>query len=256
MNEIYSIKKDTPHVRAIMVSDRIAKYPCEGMPQIYHKEFDLHEFIGEEIAGIRGVNSVHYFPVLFEDMDTVLSMKNDFFRMPFVRVGSFDFKKPGVRYSTGLDLPHYEDFYTFEELLDLCPTEKNRNELFNELLEIYGLDIYSGQTDRPGNIFYEFHPNGEIHMSKLFDYEWSLDEELQDYYVADFHVFRTIASYQKMIRDYPQFEEILRSYLDVDLEKLIQKMARSRRFNLEGFDMDSYKRFDEVSHKRLEKILR
>ena len=55
-------------------------------------------------------------------------------------------------------------------------------------------------------------------MSKLFDYEWSLDEELQDYYVADFHVFRTIASYQKMIRDYPQFEGILRSYLDVDLE--------------------------------------
>ena len=77
MNEIYAIKKDTPHVRAIKVSDRIAKYPCEGMPQIYHKEFDLHEFIGEEIAGIRGVNSVHYFPVLFEDMDTVLSMKND-----------------------------------------------------------------------------------------------------------------------------------------------------------------------------------
>ena len=248
------------------------------MPQIYHKEFDLHEFIGEEIAGIRGVNSVHYFPVLFEDIDTVLSMNNDFFRLPLVRVGSFDFKKPGVRYSTGPDLPHYEDFYTFEELLDLCPTEKNRNELLNELLEIYGLDIYSGQTDRPGNIFYEFHPNGEIHMSKLFDYEWSLDEELKEYYVADFHIFRTIvsyqkmirdyhennilvafntiASYQKMIRDYPQFEGILRSYLDVDLEKLINKMARSRRFDLDGFDMDSYKRFNEVSHKRLEKILR
>ena len=55
MNEIYAIKKDTPHVRAIKVSDRIAKYPCEGMPQIYHKEFDLHEFIGEEIVELEGL---------------------------------------------------------------------------------------------------------------------------------------------------------------------------------------------------------
>ena len=93
-------------------------------------------------------------------------------------------------------------------------------------------------------------------MSKLFDYEWSLDEELQEYYVADFHIFRTIAAYQKMMRDYPQFEGILRSYLDVDLEKLINKMARSRRFDLDGFDIDSYKRFNEVAHNRLEKILR
>lgn len=54
MNEIYAIKKDTPYVRANKINDRIAKYPCEGLPQIYHKEFDLHEFIGEEIAGIRG----------------------------------------------------------------------------------------------------------------------------------------------------------------------------------------------------------
>ena len=93
-------------------------------------------------------------------------------------------------------------------------------------------------------------------MSKLFDYEWSLDEDLKDYYVADFHIFRTIAAYQKLIKDYPQFEIILRSYLDVDLEKVINKMARSRHFDLSEFDMDAYKRFDEVSHKRLEKILR
>lgn len=254
MNEIFAIKKDTPYVRAKKINDRLAEYP--GMPVIYHKEFDLHEFIGEEIAGIRGVNSVHYYPILFDDVENILNIKNEIARTRLIRVGSFDFKKPGVRYSTGPDLPHYEDFYTFEELLDLCPTEKNRLELTNELLEIYGLDIYSGQTDRPSNIFYEFHPNGEIHMSKLFDYEWSLDEDLKEYYVADFHIFRTISAYQKMIRDYPQFEGILRSYLDVDLEKLINKMARSRRFDLTGFDMDSYKRFNEESHKRLEKILK
>lgn len=254
MNEIYVIKKDTPYVRAKKINDWIAGY--SGMPKIYHKEFDLHEFIGEEIAGIRGVNSVHYFPVLFDDIDNILNIDNEIVRTRLVRVGSFDFKKPGIRYSIGYDFIHNEEMCSFEKILDSCPTEKNRLELINELLEIYGLDIYSGQTDRPGNIFYEFHPNGEIHMSKLFDYEWSLDEDLKDSYVADFHIFRNISSYQKMIKDYPQFEGILRSYLDVDLEKIINKMARSRRFDLSGFDMDSYKKFDEVSHKRLEKILR
>ena len=76
MNEIYAIKKDTPHVRANKINERIARYP--GMPQIYHKEFDLHEFIGEEIAGIRGVNSVHYFPILFEDIDTLLDLDQNY----------------------------------------------------------------------------------------------------------------------------------------------------------------------------------
>ena len=36
MNEIFAIKKDTPHVRANKINERIARYP--GMPQIYHKE--------------------------------------------------------------------------------------------------------------------------------------------------------------------------------------------------------------------------
>ena len=36
MNEIFAIKKDTPNVRANKINERIAKYPCEGMPQIYH----------------------------------------------------------------------------------------------------------------------------------------------------------------------------------------------------------------------------
>ena len=115
MNEIYAIKKDTPHVRAIKVNDRIAKYPCEGMPQIYHKEFDLHEFIGEEIAGIRGVNSVHYFPVLFEDIDTVLSMNIDFFRFGDIAQNSARGVPPRaaqkMRKEVGVSPPLYDLYF-------------------------------------------------------------------------------------------------------------------------------------------------
>ena len=254
MEDISVLTINTPYVRAKRKTELIAEYT--GMPSIYHKDFDINEFIGEELAGIRGVNSVHYFPVLFDDIDSLLQIKDYSKKRQNIRVGSFDFKVPGVIYSTGPNLPYYEESCTFDDILYLCRDDKNREELINELLEIYALDIYSGQTDRPNNIFYEFHPNGEIHISKLFDYEWSLDPNLKEYYVADFHIFRTISDYQKFIIKYPQFEIMLRSYLDVNLEEVIKKMARFRKFDLSRVDIDSYKRFDEKSHKKLEKILR
>ena len=100
------------------------------------------------------------------------------------------------------------------------------------------------------------HPNGEIHIGKLFDYEQSFETYLEDYYMTDFHIFRKIEDYQKFILKYPQFEEILCSYLDVDLEEVMRRMAKSRKFDLSRVDMDRYKEFNEITHKRLEKILR
>ena len=254
MHDFNIIKSDTPVVIATKKNEGIATFP--GMPVIYHKDFDINEFIGEELAGIRGVRSVRYFPVLFDSIENSLNNKSYFERWLSIRVGSFDFKKPDVKYVLGSNLPIYDDFGTFDDLLDMCPNDENRNQLTNELLEIYGLDIYSGQMDRPNNIYYEFHPNGEIHMSKMFDYEQSFEELFEDYYVTDLHVFRRIDDYKRFIIKYPQFEEILRSYLDVDLERVIRKMARSRKFDLSKFDMSKYREFDEITHKKLEKILK
>ena len=254
MHDFNIIKSDTPVVIATKKNEGIATFP--GMPVIYHKDFDINEFIGEELAGIRGVRSVRYFPVLFDSIGNSLNIKSYFERCLSIRVGSFDFKKPDVKYVLGSNLPIYDDFGTFDDLLDMCPNDENRNQLTNELLEIYGLDIYSGQMDRPNNIYYEFHPNGEIHMSKMFDYEQSFEELFEDYYVTDLHVFRKIDDYKRFIIKYPQFEEILRSYLDVDLERVIRKMARSRKFDLSKFDMSKYREFDEITHKKLEKILK
>ena len=254
MHDFEVIREDTPVLIAKKRNEGFAD--LAGMPVIYHKDFDLNEFIGEELAGVRGVRSVHYYPVLFDSKENTFKIRNFFDKCMAIRVGSFDFKEPGVKYFTGPNLSIYDDFGTFYDLLEMCPSDKNREELLNELLEVYGLDIYSGQMDRPNNIYYEFHPNGEIHMSKMFDYEQSFDEIFGEHYVADFHIFRTIEDYQKFIIKYPQFEEILRSYLDVDLERVILRMARSRKFDLSRVDMDGYKRYDEIAHKKLEKILR
>lgn len=254
MHDFEVIKHDTPFVFAKKKNEGIATFP--NMPIIYHKDFDINEFIGEELAGIRGVRSVHYFPVLFDSIENSMKISNYFDKCLAIRVGSFDFKEPGVKYVTGPNLPCYEEFGSFDDLLELCCNDENRIELINELLEVYGLDIYSGQMDRPNNIYYEFHPNGEIHMSKMFDYEQSFECDYGEHYVADFHIFRQIADYQKFIIKYPKLEEILRSYLDVDLERIIKRVALSRRFDLSKIDMDKYKRYDEEAHKKLEKILK
>lgn len=55
---------------------------------------------------------------------------------------------------------------------------------------------------------------------------------------------------------YHGLKDKLRSYLDVDLERIIKRVALSRRFDLSKIDMDKYKRYDEEAHKKLEKILK
>lgn len=254
MHDFDVIKSNTPFVLAKKKNDGIATFP--GMPIIYHKDFDINEFIGEELSYIRGVRSVRYFPVLFDSIENSLKITNYFDKCSAIRVGSFDFKKPGVKYITGPNLPCYDDFGTFDDILDMCKDEQNRVVLLDELLEIYGLDIFCGQMDRPNNIYYEFHPNGEIHMSKMFDYEQSFESDFGEHYVADFHIFRTIDDYKKFIDKYPKLGEILSSYLEVDLVRVINKMAQSRKFDLSGIDIERYDRFNEETHKKLEKILR
>ena len=254
MHDFDVLMSNTPYVLATKKNYSIATFP--GMPNIYHKDFDITEFIGEELAKVRGVNSVHYFPVLFDNIENCLNIDEFFDKASVIRVGSYDFKEKGVHYVIGCKLPFYEEFNAFDMLLDMCPSDKNREELLNEILECYGLDIFSGQMDRPANIYYEFHPNGEVHLSKIFDYEFSLDENFCDYYITDFHIFRTIDDYQKFMIFYPKLEEILRSYLDVDLEYVIKKIALSRKLDISGIDLDKYRRFNEITHKKLEKILR
>ena len=85
---------------------------------------------------------------------------------------------------------------TFEDLLKRCPTEENRNALTDEHLEMEALDTYMGQKDRKANIYYEFHPNGEIHFGPLFDYENSMFELLKDdiNYLNDFNEYSILLS--------------------------------------------------------------
>lgn len=255
MYEYSILTKKTPIVCATKRNSSIAEMPF--MPEIYHKEFDVTEFIGESLAGIRNVKSTHYFPLSFAGLRDIEKGKVAF-NNDTIRVGSYDFREANKAYLVEPTLTLGMRDKSFERVLDLCSSSENREEFLKENLEMFGLDIYMGQQDRPLNCYYVYDACGEYHLGPLFDYEESLKLlDADDYeYRNDFVAFNDITDYQEMMVKYPMFEEILRSYLDVDLASTIKLMCLTRNFDVNGLDLDSYKRFDEQSHKRLEKILK
>lgn len=227
-------------------------------PIIYHKVFDVNEFIGEKLAGVRNLRTAHYFPVCFGNVKRCLSSERDYDIYTKYRVGSYDFKKSGVLYKTAFQLPYYYDSKSFEILLDSCKDDNNRIDFLNEYLEMVALDVFMGQMDRGGNLFYEFYPEGEIHLGPIFDYEMSMSDGNYSVmeYTSDFMQFLTVEDYQELMIKYPQFREMLKSYVDVSIVDTIENVFRERSFILDNFNMSPYRTFDEETHKRLEKILK
>ena len=256
MQDYKIVTVNTPVVKATKKNDSIAL--VRGKPLIYHKVFDINEFIGEELSNVRGVNSVHYFPVVFGKLKRCLGADNDSIWDSNFRVGSYDFTKEGIIYKTCDQFPWYFNRNSFDILLEKCKDDENRERFVDSYLELMGLDIFMGQTDRGGNIMYEIHSDGEITLSPLFDYEMSFDDEWFSMcgYVNDFFRCLTIDDYQRLMVKYPKLESIFKSYADVSIEERIRSMAHSRGFILDEVDMEPYERFDVATHKRLEKILK
>ena len=256
MADFNVISFNTPIVRVNPISKTEAFKI--GMPTVYYKEFNLNEFIGEKVASIRNVRTAHYFPVCLENKIKCL-LANDNFKFLNIRVGSCDFKEEGIQYRNIFQFPFYFEKDAFQMLLNFCCDDKNRNDFINENLEMIALDLFMGQIDRGTNILYEFRPDGELHLSPLFDYSMSMFNDI-DYstygYTSDFFRLLRFEDYEKLLIQYPQFEEMLRCYESVSFVPLIEEICSERKFNIKHVDMDHYKRFDESTHKRLEKILR
>ena len=143
MKEFEILTINTPVVKAVMKNQGIAL--VKGMPEIYHKEFDITEFIGEQLAGIRGVRSAHYIPICFGEYKKCLASAKYGFDRGNIRVGSPSFKKDGILYVPSFDVESYYRRRGFRDLVSLCPTEENALSLTNEHFEMEALDTYMGQ---------------------------------------------------------------------------------------------------------------
>lgn len=256
------LKENTPIVSCCKINDSYANlFNSDDQRFIYHKDFDITEFIGEKLASIRNVRSVHYFPGCFGEKLNVFQGSVDI-KKKCIRTCSFDFKNEQSQYfsSTSLSSDIYASNDPFNFLLDNCKDEKNRNDFISESLELAALDIFMEQRDRRNNLIYEKTRNGELHLAPIFDYECSFYEK-DDYvgsyfYECDLGKFCLISDYQILIDKFPELREILSSYLTVDLESEIREMFNERDFSTNNFDFDFYKRCDERNHDRIELILR
>lgn len=251
------LKRSTPVVYAEKIDYYTAHVP--GKPLIHHKCFDFTEFIGEDLASIRNIRSAHYFPVCLGKKGTIFTQSN-------LRVGSYDFFESGNTYKFYQDFDFGDiDFNKqFLRLLEMCPSEKNRDELLDEFLELIALDTYMVQGDRSGNLLYEIHEDGEIHLAPVFDYEVSLDASvfnsnskvLCDNYINDFFYLFDDDDYYDLMNRYPQFRDKLKSYLDVSLCERVRKVVKERRFNPDMVKFTHYELFDNFSHKRIKQLIR
>lgn len=255
MYDFEVLTTNTSIMSCVKVNDIFAE--VSGKRRIFHKDFDITEIIGEKLAGIRGIKSVHYFPGCFGDVSHVL--RSDFSVMrDNIRICSFDFVCENIIYLSPFLLRNIsKDRSHLEYLLSICQDDENRVIFINEVLELMALDIYMDQRDREGNIMYKKENDGKLSLAPIFDYECSFyeDDDETSYYECIFGKFSCIDDYKKLMDKYPQFRNYLSSYLDVDLEKEIREMFNERNFEIRDFDIDFYKRCDERNHKRLEKIL-
>lgn len=226
---------------------------------IYYKDFNINEFLGQQLSKIRNLKTNEYFLMTLKNEYKISKYKNiQCEDISDIKVASYDFKKLENQYYYLKELKLGENKLT--ELLKLCPNEKNKKELINEILELFALDTYMGQTDRYSyNIMFEVNHCGEIHLCPIYDYEYSMN----DLYTQDRCIYPNalctldkIYEYKKLLEKYPQLYTMLNSYLDVNIQKEIIECFNDQKLSYEKVNFKAYSKFTEKRCKVIEKILK
>ena len=228
--------------------------------KVYIKSFNFNEFIGETLCLKRDIDVTHYFlvetiPQRTSHYSTYKDVKKDYYP---IRIGSFDFKKQDMEYLQLEDLG-LEDRTTLDDILDRTNSSKNREELKRELLELLALDTYMGQKDRfTSNILFEQDKQGNLSLSPLYDFSFSLKSDyryLDDIYDNAIQPLKTLEDYQKFINKYPEFRDILKEYMDINLLSVIYDTTSRNGFMVKPELLKPYQETHNGRMKVLKKIV-
>lgn len=251
----------TDRTNIYLVGEDYRKKEKKGLVrQIFRKNFNHAEIIGEELCGIRNLSCPHFF--LMAD-----TRNNDNRYATYkvakkeglsIKLGSYDVKKEGVYYFSLNDISSSEGKTKFEDLLSFAPSAKNREELANELCELFALDLFMGQIDRfSNNLLFSFNiNNGEIHLVSIFDFQYSLKScynSEDNIYDNQVYPFKTIGDFKDFIIFFPSLSEKLKDYLDVDLVGIAEEAYDKRGLFIPD---EKVHYFDEFSQNRKELIKR
>lgn len=229
--------------------------------KIFLKSFNYNEFIGETLCLKRDIDVAHYM-IVGETIQptsyytTYGNIKNKYYP---IKMGSFDFKEEDKEYlcleDLGLDYRNQ-----LNDILDRTNSSKNREELKRELLELLALDTYMGQKDRYStNVLLKQDKQGNLSLSPLYDFSFSLKSDyryLNDIYDNAIQPLRTIEDYYEFIKKYPEFRDILKEYMDINLIETIHETNSRNNFIVRPEHLKPYNDMHSSRMHVLKKIIR
>ena len=250
------LKPDTP---VYLTRDRDFKkgfFYKDETPELFIKNFNHAEFIGEELCGIHDIRCTHYFVVAcgFRDLKRNARVKDLSFDYRY-QIASYDFRKPGKTYKT---LDNYIDSKRecFKYMLERA---NNREQLRIDILKMLAIDLYMGQTDRVAcNTMFEEDSDNNIRLAPLYDFEYSLKDQYLDptmLYYSDLISFRTIDELKDFIRKHPELGDMLSEYLKDDLCECTDRAYRQRGLKVPDSKWQFYEEFDANRKQMIKRII-
>ena len=261
MMDIYECLR--PDTMIYLTRDRSTKkglFYKDEKPELFVKDFNHAEFIGEELCNIRNLRCAHYFVVGCDTYDLKRTIRcGDIDRYFKYGIASYDFKDPKKKYKLLADykLSGNDKFHT---MLSKTDSDRNREELYYDMLELLALDIYMGQTDRTDrNIAFELDKDNNTSLSPLYDFEYSVNPSLigkrtiQGF--SDLIFLNDLKIIKDFIRKHPEFGDILKEYLDIDLCDVIYRAYAKRGLGIPDSKWQYYEEFEDDRQKVIKKII-
>lgn len=207
----------------------------------FPKTADLNELIGEQVAIEIGIRTVNFN--LFENNDN-----------SNIIIASKSFINPNsnyIDYRESLD-----DNNSNYDLKDMCLNDSNYQNLMNNIFKMFAIDIYMGQKDRCYvNYKFEKYDTGYLDLAPLYDYtEASWNEEPS--YTCDLYDFYSKESYDRFFNIYPNSLEMIKQIKEINLSKVLKEIELNKGIKLPQEVIDIYLQREEISQKKLEKIIK
>ena len=228
-------------------------------PELFIKDFNHAEFVGEDICSIKRLRCAHYFIVGCGMYDLKKVRRyGDITHSYRYGIASYDFRDPSKDYVSLADYK-IKSRDRFHSMLDKTVSRKNREELCHDMLEMLALDIFMGQDDRTeNNVIFEIDKDHNIRLAPYFDFEYSLNPSLIGNRIQGQTKLLDLNDYKKIrdfIKSYPEFADILKSYLDIDLCDSISRAYRQRDLKLPNEKWQFYEEFEDNRQKVIKKII-
>ena len=238
-----SLTKQVP----VVDFDRIMRYDTERNLYFiwdgtiyYAKRPNLNELLGEELA-----KEIYLDTVSFEFFQS----KNGEFWM-----ASKCFRKETCSYYSPIEISSDFSENTLYLWKDICLDSKNKDCFLEHVFKMFAIDIYMKQQDRVSNVKIEKFDTGYIDLATLYDFSNSSWNQFIGY-SNGFYTFSSLSDYQKMFICYPQFLDILKQIQAKNMKFILEKIEEKKDIVLSPTIKDIYLKREEISQKKLQKII-